>query len=128
MLSVRIVTTDFKLCWEESRVRWLRPPPASLRPVWNKMYGRSMCKATNRKYDNEPLHLRRPDFGSSTVPQTPAASDNFSVLDHLRHLLAEDPKIAPKGLHGGLDFWLLSNTREVLQWAGNARDAWQGRN
>ncbi len=64
----------------------------------------------------------------AAIPQTPAGSDHFSVLDHLRHLLAEDPKLARKGLHGGLDIWLLRNTREVLQWAGKAQDAWQGRN
>jgi len=64
----------------------------------------------------------------AAIPEIPAASDHFSVLDHLRHLLAEDPKLALKNLHGGLDIWLLRNTRDVSQWAVKARDAWQNRN
>jgi serine/threonine protein kinase len=63
----------------------------------------------------------------AAIPEIPAASDHFSVLDHLRHLLAEDPKLALKNLHGGLDIWLLHNTRDVSQWAVNARDARQNR-
>jgi serine/threonine protein kinase len=63
----------------------------------------------------------------AAISQVPAASDHFSVLDHLRHLLAEDPKLALKGLHGGLDIWLLRNTRDVSQWAVNARDARQNK-
>ena len=63
----------------------------------------------------------------AAIPQVPAASDRFSMLDHLRHLLAEDPKLALRGLHGGLDIWLLQNTRDVSQWAATARDAWQNK-
>jgi len=63
----------------------------------------------------------------AAIPEIPAASDHFSVLDHLRHLLAEDPKLALKKLHGGLDIWLLRNTRDVSQWAVNAQHAWQNK-
>ncbi len=57
----------------------------------------------------------------ATIPQTPAAADRFSLLDHLRHLLSEDPKLKLQGLHGGLDSWLLKNTKRVSQWASDAR-------
>jgi serine/threonine protein kinase len=63
----------------------------------------------------------------AAIPQIPSGRDHFSVLDHLRHLLAEDPKLALKNLHGGLDIWLLLNTRDVSQSAVNARDAWQNK-
>src|SRR6266567_4556125 len=63
----------------------------------------------------------------AAIPQIPAASDHFSVLDHLRHLLAEDPKLALKNLHGGLDIWLLRNTRDVSRWAVTAQRAWQNK-
>ena len=57
----------------------------------------------------------------ATIPQTPSASDHYSLLDHLRHLLAEDPKLKRLGLHGGLDIWLLRNTKQLSQWASDAR-------
>jgi hypothetical protein len=57
----------------------------------------------------------------ATIPQTPSASDHYSLLDHLRHLLAEDPKLKSLGLHGGLDAWLLRNTKRLSQWASDAR-------
>ncbi len=63
----------------------------------------------------------------AAIPEIPSAKDHFSVLDHLRHLLAEDPKLALKNLHGGLDIWLLRNTRDVSRWASNAQVAWQNK-
>ncbi|MBO0793903.1 MAG: protein kinase, partial [Ktedonobacteraceae bacterium] len=49
----------------------------------------------------------------------------FSQLDHLRHLLAKDPKLQQLStpLNGGLDIWLFRNTLKVLEFAGSARDA-----
>jgi len=52
---------------------------------------------------------------------------DLSVLDHLRHLLAEAPELKQVGLSGGLDIWLFRNTQKVLEWAGSARDDWQGK-
>jgi hypothetical protein len=46
----------------------------------------------------------------------------FSLLDHLRHLLAKDPKLQAVGLQGGLDTWLFHNTLQVLEEAGSIRD------
>lgn len=61
------------------------------------------------------------------LPQTPDPKDSahhFSMLDHLRALLAEDPYIAQYGLHGGLNTWLVRNTEKLLEWSGSARDYW----
>lgn len=61
------------------------------------------------------------------LPQTPNPADtvnHFSLLDHLRDLLAEDPQIAASGFHGGLSFWLARNVEKLLEWAGSARDYW----
>lgn len=55
----------------------------------------------------------------------PGANPQYSLLDHLRHLLAQDPKLTTAGLKGGLDIWLFRNTQKVLEWASSARDAQQ---
>ena len=63
---------------------------------------------------------------SAAFPTTPNPADtknHFSVLDHLRHLLAQDPKLGAVGLGGGLDIWLFRNVTKVVEQAGSARDA-----
>jgi serine/threonine protein kinase len=59
----------------------------------------------------------------STVPSPTDTVNHFSLYDHLRHLLAKDPKLELAGLHGGLDIWLYKNTTKVLEAAGAARDS-----
>ncbi len=59
----------------------------------------------------------------SVVPNPNDTENHFSLLDHLRHLLSEDPKLQKVGLTGGLDIWLFGNTTKVLEAAGSARDA-----
>jgi hypothetical protein len=60
------------------------------------------------------------------IPQTPNPQDpeHFSLLDHLRHLLAADPTLDHLNLPGGLVAWLTRNTEKVLEWTGSARDDW----
>jgi eukaryotic-like serine/threonine-protein kinase len=53
----------------------------------------------------------------------PADLKHYSLLDHLRHLLSQDPKLRGVGLTGGLDIWLFRNTTKILEAAGSARDA-----
>lgn len=63
---------------------------------------------------------------SAAFPTTPNPADtvhHFSVLDHLRHLLAQDPKLHGVGLGGGLDIWLFRNVTKVVEQAGSARDS-----
>jgi eukaryotic-like serine/threonine-protein kinase len=72
-----------------------------------------------------------PDFSTwryyAELPQVPDPNDtvhHFSMLDHLRSLLAEDPILGRMGIPGGLESWLLRNTGKVLEWANSARDYW----
>jgi hypothetical protein len=53
----------------------------------------------------------------------PADPNKYSLYDHIRHLLSDDPKVKAAGLSGGLDIWLYRNTQKILAWAGSARDA-----
>jgi serine/threonine protein kinase len=57
------------------------------------------------------------------VSQTPSRidQDHFSLLDHLRHLLASDPTLDGIGLHGGLSLWLYRNAGMVQQFAQGAQ-------
>ena len=64
----------------------------------------------------------------AALPQTPAPGQTYSLLDHLRHLLASDPTLESFQLHGGLDIWTYRNTQSILQSAGDARDAWNAKN
>ena len=74
-----------------------------------------------------PSTDHRPWRYYAELPQTPDPADtthHFSALDHLRHLLNEDPTIESVGVHGGLNIWLFRNTGKILEWAGSARDYW----
>jgi hypothetical protein len=58
------------------------------------------------------------------IPNTPMPGDekHYSLLSHLRHLLAKDPTLQDIGLQGGLDIWLYRNSGKVLEWSSAARD------
>ncbi len=62
----------------------------------------------------------------STRPNPADAVNHFSLFDHLRHLLSQDPKLKLVGLGGGLDIWLFRNTAKILEAAGSARDSQKG--
>ncbi|MFL5629431.1 MAG: serine/threonine protein kinase [Ktedonobacteraceae bacterium] len=59
----------------------------------------------------------------STTPNPADKVNHFSLFDHLRHLLSQDPKLKQVGLGGGLDIWLFRNVNKVLEAAGSARDS-----
>jgi hypothetical protein len=61
----------------------------------------------------------------SQIKPEPSNPTSFSLYDHIRHLLADDPKVKAAGLTGGLDIWLYRNTQKILEWSGSARDAWR---
>jgi eukaryotic-like serine/threonine-protein kinase len=61
----------------------------------------------------------------SQIKAVPTDPTSFSLYDHIRHLLADDPKVKAAGLTGGLDIWLYRNTQKILEWSGSARDAWK---
>ncbi len=50
----------------------------------------------------------------------------YSLLNHIRHLLAKDPTLQDIGLAGGLDTWLDRNSEKILEWSSAARDSWAG--
>lgn len=74
------------------------------------------------------LEVPSPDLSAwryyAALPQKPAPGQKYSLLDHLRHLLASDPNLEAAGLHGGLDIWAFRDTQQVFQWALGARNEW----
>ncbi|HEV2582193.1 MAG TPA: hypothetical protein VGT44_15155, partial [Ktedonobacteraceae bacterium] len=72
-----------------------------------------------------------PDYNTwryfGIIPQTPNPQDaqHFSLLDHLRHLLASDPLLNELELPGGLCNWFYRNTGKLIEWTVSARDNWQ---
>ncbi len=62
------------------------------------------------------------------IPQTPVQGQTYTLLDHLRHLLASDPELGPYHLPGGLDIWTYRNTQKVMQFAGAAQKDWNAQN
>ena len=72
-----------------------------------------------------------PDYSTwryyGSIHQTPNPQDpqHFSLLDHLRHLLASDPLLNELELPGGLCNWFYRNTGKLLEWTVSARDDWQ---
>jgi len=65
---------------------------------------------------------------AGSIPDTPTPGDanHYSLLSHLRHLLAKDPTLERIGLSGGLDIWLYRNAGKILEWSSAARDDWAG--
>jgi hypothetical protein len=57
---------------------------------------------------------------------TPGDEQGYSLLSHLRHLLAADPDVQSIGLSGGLGLWLLRNSEKLVEYAAAARDSWAG--
>lgn len=47
----------------------------------------------------------------------------FSLFDHLQHLLAKDPELDTRGLHGGLSFWCARNTARIAEEVHAAQEA-----
>ncbi|GHO85271.1 serine/threonine-protein kinase [Dictyobacter formicarum] len=45
--------------------------------------------------------------------RTRSPEDNYSELDHLRHLLATEPNLAKLQLSYGVDYWFLNNVKQL---------------
>jgi eukaryotic-like serine/threonine-protein kinase len=71
------------------------------------------------------LHLWRYYAAFSTSPSM-TDPKHYSMLDHLRHLLSQDPKLKSVGLTGGLGEWLFRNTSKILEASGSVRDTEKG--
>jgi eukaryotic-like serine/threonine-protein kinase len=61
-------------------------------------------------------------YSAFSTAANPADPKHYSLLDHMRHLLSQDPKLKGVGLRGGLSEWLFRNTTKILETAGSARD------
>lgn len=66
--------------------------------------------------------------GSIPDIPTPGDEQGYSLLSHLRHLLAQDPTLQQIGLDGGLGIWLYRNSGKLFEWANAARDDWAKNN
>jgi hypothetical protein len=49
----------------------------------------------------------------------------YTLLDHIRHLLAKEPTLEAHDLHGGLVIWLEHNISRLAEWSTSARDDWR---
>ena len=62
----------------------------------------------------------------AVIPQLPGSGNPpYTLLDHLRHLLANDPELENYQLEGGLAVWMVDNTKQIATWALDAQKAWQ---
>ena len=63
----------------------------------------------------------------SIIPQTPNSKDpnHFSDLDHIRHLLGQDPLLQQLSMQGGLNTWFYQNIQQIFQLANVAQDELQ---
>lgn len=61
------------------------------------------------------------------LPATPDPNDahHYSFLNHLRHLLADEPILDELELPGGLNSWFARNSQKLIEWTTDARDRWQ---
>jgi hypothetical protein len=68
-------------------------------------------------------------ISQAMIPNTPTPGDpkHYSLLSHLRHLLAADPTLAANSLQGGLSVWLYRNAGKAVEWSTAARDSWTGK-
>lgn len=62
------------------------------------------------------------------IPNIPAPGDenHYSLLSHLRHLLAKDPTLEANNLPGGLALWLTRNVTKIEEWVSAAQGSWHG--
>jgi transcriptional regulator with XRE-family HTH domain len=58
---------------------------------------------------------------AASIPQMRSPGQQYSLLDHLRHLLSDDPALKERGLRGGLTIWFYRNVQSVLEWAISAQ-------
>jgi hypothetical protein len=55
---------------------------------------------------------------------TPGDANHYSLLSHLRHLLAKDPVLQANNISGGLVIWTTRNAKKVGEWSSAAQGGW----
>ncbi len=74
--------------------------------------------STNESVADAASSKNMNEKGASEAPK----KDNFSYLDHIRHLLSNEPALDHLHLHGGVDYWFLNNIEAMQRDAVEARD------
>ena len=64
-------------------------------------------------------------YGALPAVPDPNDAHHFAFLNHLRHLLADEPILDEMELPGGLNNWFTRNTEKLIEWTSGARDRWQ---
>ncbi|HEU5376712.1 MAG TPA: hypothetical protein VFV38_14855 [Ktedonobacteraceae bacterium] len=64
-------------------------------------------------------------YGALPAQPDPNDAHHFAFLNHLRHLLADEPILDEMELPGGLNNWFTRNTQKLIEWTSSARDHWQ---
>jgi hypothetical protein len=59
------------------------------------------------------------------IHSSATAYSPYSLLDHIRHLLAKELTLEAHDLHGGLMIWLERSTNNLVAWSISARDDWR---
>lgn len=80
--------------------------------------------ATTPAFPSPDINTWRYSGQLSQIPNPSDTIHHFSLLSHLRHLLASDPTLQSYGLPGGLNTWFFRDMQKILEWAGSARDDW----
>jgi serine/threonine protein kinase len=89
----------------------------------------SRVRITEQSADNNPI-TPSPDPKTwrweGSFPNTPIPGDphQYSLLSHLRHLLAKDPTLQNNGISGGLVIWMTRNVSKVEEWSSAAQGSW----
>jgi eukaryotic-like serine/threonine-protein kinase len=60
------------------------------------------------------------------IPHTPTPGDThqYSLLSHVRHLLAKDPTLQANNIPGGLVLWMTRNVAKVQEWCSATQGGW----
>jgi hypothetical protein len=61
----------------------------------------------------------------ASIPQSASSSDQLTLIDHLKHLLADDPTLDKLNMQGGLNIWFQQNMQALVQQAASVNDALQ---
>jgi serine/threonine protein kinase len=89
----------------------------------------SRVRITEQPANNDPSTLS-PDpktwrwEGSLPNIPTPGDPNQYSLLSHLRHLLAKDPILQANNISGGLVIWTTRNVKKVAEWSSAAQGSW----
>lgn len=96
---------------------------------WNLLAPYSGVRITEQPANDNPT-TPSPDPKAwrweGSLPNTPNPGnvDQYSLLEHLRHLLAKDPFLQDNGIDGGLVIWMTRNVGKVEEWSSAAQGSW----